>query len=162
MKPRNLFHRILAGPASALAVLIMLAAPASATPPVTADLKLHLDASQLTGLSAGATVTTWNDMSGLGNHATAAGTPIYKTGELNGKPVIYSKGRTKYGRQNTAEDIPSDKAARLQSAPLFSMLPIRPLAVSKEFTRNPHFPALRSNPMALSGASSRKHLAVRW
>ena len=64
------------------------AAPASAAPPVTTGLTLHLDASTL-GLSDGATVTTWTDVSGLANDATlSAGTPIYKTGVLNGEPVI--------------------------------------------------------------------------
>ena len=45
----------------ATAVGFMLAATANAAPPVTTGLKLHLDASQLTGLSDGATVTTWTD-----------------------------------------------------------------------------------------------------
>ena len=90
MNPRNLFHRILAGPAFALAALIMPAAPASAQLPVTSGLKLALDASALTGLANGATVTTWTDMSGNNNHATAAATgsgATYQTDALNGKPV---------------------------------------------------------------------------
>jgi uncharacterized Zn-binding protein involved in type VI secretion len=63
--------------------------PASAAPPVTTDLKLHLNASQLTGLSDGDAVTHWADMSGMFNNATtSAGTPIYKTNQLNGNPVI--------------------------------------------------------------------------
>ena len=80
------------------------ASPASAAPSVTADLKLHLDASQITGLSDGATVTIWTDKSGLGNHATAAGTPIYKTGVLNGRPVI---------RFNDASSLPTGVVARV-------------------------------------------------
>jgi hypothetical protein len=94
LKPRNLFHRILAGPAFALAALIMLAAPASAAPPVTNGLKLSLDASALTGLSNGDTVTTWTDTSGLGNHAAASSTvnvATWQTNALNGKPVVRFK-----------------------------------------------------------------------
>jgi hypothetical protein len=73
----------------ATAVGFMLAATANAAPPVTTGLKLHLDAAQLAGLSDGATVNTWTDVSGLNNHATrTSGTPIYKTGILNGQPVI--------------------------------------------------------------------------
>jgi methionine-rich copper-binding protein CopC len=61
------------------------------TPPPAGvtGLALWLDASQLTGLSDGATLNTWNEMSGLGNHATrTAGAPTYETNELNGKPVV--------------------------------------------------------------------------
>ena len=83
------------------------AAPASAAPPVTTGLKLHLDASQLTGLSDNATVTTWTDMSGLGNHATAAGTPIYKTGVLNGKPVIRFNSNSSFATANLSSLCPT-------------------------------------------------------
>ena len=67
------------------------ASPASAAPPVTTGLTLHLDASQITGLSDGNTVNTWTDVSGsvpANNATTSAGTPIYKTGILNGQPVV--------------------------------------------------------------------------
>ena len=41
------------------------------------------------GLDRWSSVNSWTDMSGFGNHATkTAGTPIYKTGALNGHPVI--------------------------------------------------------------------------
>ena len=59
--------------------------------PVTSGLKLALDASALTGLTHGATVTNWTDMSGNNNHATAASTvnvATYQTNALNGKPVV--------------------------------------------------------------------------
>jgi hypothetical protein len=57
--------------------------------PVTAGVKVWLDASQLTGLTDGDPVATWTDMSGWDNNATAsAGSPTYKTGALNGKPVV--------------------------------------------------------------------------
>lgn len=48
-------------------------------------------AADITGLVDGDPVATWNDSSGLGNHATqgtAAKRPTYKTGILNGKPVV--------------------------------------------------------------------------
>ena len=66
------------------------ASPANAAPPVTGGLTLHLDASALTGLSDNDPVPTWFDVSGSlpANDATAAGAPIYKTGALNGQPVI--------------------------------------------------------------------------
>ena len=85
-------HRFLPFPlAAAIAIAAMLASPANAAPPVTSGLKLSLDASALTGLSNGDTVSTWTDMSGLGNNATAAATgsvATYQTGALNGKPVV--------------------------------------------------------------------------
>ncbi len=84
------------------------ASPASAAPPVTAGLKMHLDASQLTGLSDGATVTTWSDVSGLANHATSsAGTPIYKTGVLNGKPVIRFNNASGFTTANLSSQFPT-------------------------------------------------------
>ena len=63
------------------------------TVPVTAGLVLRLDASRLAGLNDGQQVNTWNDLSGLGNHATRdgsspAGYPQIKTNQLNGLPVI--------------------------------------------------------------------------
>lgn len=61
------------------------------TPPPAGvtGLALWLDASQLTGLSDGATLNTWNEMSGLGNHATrTTGAPTYETNELNARPVV--------------------------------------------------------------------------
>jgi hypothetical protein len=75
--------------------------------PVTADLTLHLDALQLTGLSDGATVPTWTDMSGLGNHATAAGTPIYKTGGLNGRPVVRFNGASSFTTADLSSQFPT-------------------------------------------------------
>lgn len=57
--------------------------------PVTTDVNLWLDASQLTGLIDGDPVATWPDMSGMGNYAAkTSGSPTYKTGVLNGKPVV--------------------------------------------------------------------------
>jgi len=71
------------------AAMFFGASPASAAPPVTSGLKLHLDASALTGLTDGQTVTTWTDVSGSGNNATAIGSAAtYQTGALNGQPVV--------------------------------------------------------------------------
>jgi hypothetical protein len=98
-RPRKPLRHLLTALALPLAALDLgqLVPCVQAQLPVTADLKLHLDASQLTGLSDGATVTTWTDMSGLGNHAPqTAGTPIYKTGVLNGKPVIRFNGASRF------------------------------------------------------------------
>ena len=83
------------------------ASPASAAPPVTAGLKLHLDASQITGLSDGAAVTTWNDMSGLGNNAASAGTPVYKPGILNGQPVVRFNGASSFTTANLSSLFPT-------------------------------------------------------
>lgn len=58
-------------------------------------LKLWLDASQITGLTNGAPVPTWLDMSGNGNNAvqpTVAAQPIYQTGVLNGLPIVRFDG----------------------------------------------------------------------
>ncbi len=56
--------------------------------PVITDMKLWLDASQLI-LSDGDPVTTWTDMSGMGNDAAkTSGSPKYISSGLNGKPVI--------------------------------------------------------------------------
>jgi autotransporter-associated beta strand protein len=69
---------------------------------------LQLDASQLTGLSDGDPVATWNDMSGLANHATtSAGTPIYKTGVLNGRPVVRFDDNSAFTTANLSSQFPS-------------------------------------------------------
>lgn len=56
---------------------------------------LWLDASQITGLSDGNAVSTWPDMSGNGYDATqgtGSAQPTYKTGIVNGKPVVRFDG----------------------------------------------------------------------
>src|SRR5690606_21088481 len=45
------------------------------------------DATQISGLNDGDTVTTWNDSSGLDHHATN-GTAVYKVNIQNGLPVV--------------------------------------------------------------------------
>jgi hypothetical protein len=95
MKLNPSIHQTLSrlpGVAPLLAValgFLSLTPGAQAAPPVTADLALHLDAAQLTGLNDGDTVNTWTDMSGLGNNAVrTGGSPTYKTGIINGQPVV--------------------------------------------------------------------------
>lgn len=68
---------------------------AAFTPASIPGLKLWLDASRITGLVDGDPVATWNDLSGLGNHATqgtGSKRPTYKTGIQNGKPVVRFDG----------------------------------------------------------------------
>jgi len=62
----------------------------SQVPPV-ANLSLWLKADAITGLSDGDSVSSWADFSGNENdaaQATAAHQPVYKTGIINGKPVV--------------------------------------------------------------------------
>jgi autotransporter-associated beta strand protein len=66
--------------------------------PVANGLALCLDASQLAGLSDGAQVDTWTDMSGLANNALRqAGTPKYVASGLNGLPVVRFNTAAKTG-----------------------------------------------------------------
>ena len=52
-------------------------------------LVLWMDAAQIIGLNDGDPVATWVDISGHGNNAAkTGGSPTYKTGVLNGQPVI--------------------------------------------------------------------------
>lgn len=56
---------------------------------------LWLAADRLAGLADGAAIATWPDQSGKGNNATQATTankPTYKTGILNGRPVVRFDG----------------------------------------------------------------------
>jgi hypothetical protein len=64
-------------------------------PPSIAGCKLWLDASRITGLSDGNSVTTWTDLSGNGNNATQSDpnlAPIYKVNIQNGLPAVRSDG----------------------------------------------------------------------
>lgn len=61
------------------------------SPDSITGLQVWLDASQITGLSDGAAVATWSDLSGNGRNATQASAgarPTYQTNELNGLPVV--------------------------------------------------------------------------
>ncbi len=65
------------------------AASTSAAPDSILNLSLWLKADAITGLNDGDTVNTWNDSSTNARSATRnAGTPVYKTNVLNGKPVV--------------------------------------------------------------------------
>ncbi|MCX5635363.1 MAG: hypothetical protein NTW55_05965 [Planctomycetota bacterium] len=75
-----------------LVLLLELNTAVQAAAPVTSGLVLHLDANAITGLNNGDTVTTWADISGSGNSATAIGDPSYHTGVINGKPVVRLDG----------------------------------------------------------------------
>src|SRR5947209_18963882 len=56
--------------------------------PVTSGLMLWFDASQITGLSNGSSLTTWTDQSGNANNATTgSGTVTYNTARINGLPA---------------------------------------------------------------------------
>lgn len=59
-------------------------------PAGVAGLRTWLDASQITGLSDGAALTTWPNVApGGGNDAVAIGSsPTYETNELNGLPIV--------------------------------------------------------------------------
>ena len=64
-----------------------------ATPPVTQGLKLHFDAGDVNAGSnpaAGAMVTAWRDLSGLGLDATPlfGVAPVYRTNALNGRAGV--------------------------------------------------------------------------
>jgi hypothetical protein len=59
--------------------------------------RLWLRAGDITGLSDGASVSSWPDTSGNNNdasQATPANKPIYKTNRINGKPAIKFTGNT--------------------------------------------------------------------
>ncbi|MCX6880552.1 MAG: hypothetical protein NTW21_43115 [Verrucomicrobia bacterium] len=61
--------------------------------PVSKGLALRLDASQLTGVTDGQQMETWQDVSGQANHAlrqnySSAGFPRYAANQLNGLPVV--------------------------------------------------------------------------
>lgn len=62
--------------------------------PAIPSLKLLLDATAITGLSDGDSVSTWLDSSGFANHVTQSGTsrPVYKTNILNGRAVVRFDG----------------------------------------------------------------------
>ena len=78
--------------------LVVTASSGGATPPVTAGLVLHLDASQ--GVTTnGSTVTSWSDLSGRNNHLTAGGNPqLTPSGTPAGRPAISLDGNDKLER----------------------------------------------------------------
>lgn len=69
---------------------------AAFTPLSIAGCQFWFDASQITGLSDGDSVTTWSDLSGNVRHATQSGAatmkPTYKANIIGGKPVLRFDG----------------------------------------------------------------------
>lgn len=75
-----------------------------------AGLQLWLDASLIVGLADSDPVSTWADASGNGRDATAvdATRPIYKTGIINGKPVVRFDGTDDF--MDLGDNVGDDKA----------------------------------------------------
>lgn len=83
------------GGGAQVGIVVARSQGAAAFTPLSLSPVLWLDASQITGLSDGAAITTWTDASGNGNNitqSTAAAKPTYKTAILNGKPVARFDG----------------------------------------------------------------------
>ena len=86
------------------------------TPASIPGLQLWLDASQITGLNDGDAVATWTDASGNAQHATqstASKRPLYKTGILNGKPVVRFDGVDDFLRNDVFTALNNAPAASL-------------------------------------------------
>jgi probable HAF family extracellular repeat protein len=69
------------------------------TLPRAANLKGWFAADSITGVAHGATLSTWSDLSGLGNHATqsnASKRPTYVTNVVAGRPVVRFTGFTQW------------------------------------------------------------------
>lgn len=84
------------------------------TPDSIDGLVLWLDADAIEWLDDGQPVETWEDLSGAGNHATQAteaSRPTYKTGILNGKPVVRFDGADDI-LANSSPALPSGSDAR--------------------------------------------------
>lgn len=74
---------------------VMARSQGGAFTPLALNPALWFDASQISGLSDGDSVTTWSDMSESARHATqslAAAKPTYKTGIVGGQPVVRFDG----------------------------------------------------------------------
>lgn len=73
---------------------LCFSSPSLASPPVTANLALELDASSLTGYNNGDVVSVWPDSSGRGNAAISTGTPTYIASDstINNMPAIRITG----------------------------------------------------------------------
>jgi len=87
---RELTQETQAGP-----VGFRLPAKAFINPTSIPGIKLWLDASQITGLSDGGSVTNWLDLSGHTNdlsQPTSSKMPTYQTNEINGLPVVRTDG----------------------------------------------------------------------
>jgi hypothetical protein len=66
------------------------------SPSTFGGLQMWLDASQLTGLSNGGTLTTWTDRSSNAYVGTAVASPTFITNSMNGLPIVRFNGSTQY------------------------------------------------------------------
>lgn len=65
--------------------------------PATSSFKIHFQADSLSSLANSATVTTWNDNSGNGNHISAGVSPTYSASGMNSKPAVsFARASTQY------------------------------------------------------------------
>src|SRR6185369_14696112 len=74
-------------------------AAGGAEPDTIAGLQLWLDASQLSGVSPGASVGNWSDSSSSGHVATQSNLlnqPTYQPSALNGRPALRFDGSNDY------------------------------------------------------------------
>jgi hypothetical protein len=83
----------------AMAVLLSVIGPASASDMPTTTLRLWLKADAITGLSDGDAVASWTNSAGIGynaTNATAASRPKFYANVVNGQPVVRFDGVTNY------------------------------------------------------------------
>lgn len=97
-------------------------------PQTISGLVLWLDAGAITGLSDGSAVDVWPDSSDNGNNATQTGVnrPTFRTGIINGKPVVRFDG-TNY------LDI---TALNMQPATVFAVVKYEPPVANAPFLGN--------------------------
>lgn len=86
-------HRVFPALCSAI-VICLWSASAGRAAIITDGLQVHLDASTITGVADGAEFGSWNDQSGNGRHATAAGAaqPSYVAAGIGGLPAVRFDG----------------------------------------------------------------------
>jgi hypothetical protein len=80
-----------------------LTTPSPFTPTSISGLYGWYDASQITGLSNGAAISQWNDLSGNAHHlvqATSGNQPTYLTNQQNGKPAVSFNGTSSVLERN--------------------------------------------------------------
>ena len=66
------------------------------SPSTFGGMQLWLDASQLTGLSNGGSLSTWTDRSSNAYVGTAVASPTFVTNSINGLPIVRFNGSTQY------------------------------------------------------------------
>ncbi len=87
--PKSIIHKSL----TVATAMIGLMGSVQAQLPVTSGLVLRMDASQITGITDGAQLNTWPDISGLSNSAirqtgSTTGYPKYVAAAVNSQPVV--------------------------------------------------------------------------